>query len=128
MNMIEKIQIMMDERGLKKAHVAEGAGISYTTLDGLFKKGYQNVRYPTLKKLSVFFDVSMEYLMNDEINDRNYGKCEPIQALSHEEKEIIKAYRNLSRDKQLIVKGMILMGKMECEAQECATDEPVKSA
>lgn len=72
--MLEKIQQMMTERNLKPADVAKGAGIPYTTFDGLFKKGFKNTRYPTLLKLAKFFDVSMEYLVNDDVTDRNLKK------------------------------------------------------
>lgn len=126
MNMIEKIKMMMDEKGLKKANVSEGSGVAYTTLDGLFKKGYENVRYPTLKKLATFFDVSLEYLMNDEIVDRNYGKHMLLSDLTQEEIELINAFRKLPQDKQIIIKDMIVI--MARDSGEAATTEPVKSA
>ena len=124
MNMIEKIQLMMDEGSLKVADVAKGAGIPYTTVDGIFKKGYENIRQPTLKKLADFFNVSMEYLVTDEVTDREYGKHISPFELSLEEKELITKWRKLKRDDQLKI-----IGAVDIKFEECAAiDEPVKSA
>lgn len=74
MNMTEKLILLMNERELSKADVSKGADIPYTTFDGIFKKGHENLKLPTLKKLAAYFDVSMEYLSNDDVTDRNFGK------------------------------------------------------
>lgn len=112
MNMLEKIQLLMDEKDLKKADVARGADIPYTTIDGLFKKGVENARFPTLKKLAQFFDVSMEYLINDDEDDRDYGKILPHE-FTKEEHRIVFLWRNLSRDEQ-----MKIIGRIEAKLEE----------
>ncbi len=106
MNMIEKIQLLMDERDLTKADVSKGAGIPYTTFDGWFKKGFENVRFPTLRKLALFFDVSMEFLISDEVNDREYGKLMPHE-LSKEERQLVALWRKLAHDEQMKILGRI---------------------
>ncbi len=112
MNMIEKIQLMMTERGLTKADVAKGSDIPYTTIDGLFKKGFENTRFPTLRKLALFFDVSMEYLIMDEENDRDYGKVIP-STLTRDEHHLIFIWRKLSHDQQ-----MKMIGRIEAKLEE----------
>lgn len=112
MNMLEKIQTIMDEKGLKVADVARGADLPYTTVDGLFKKGVENARFPTLKKLAQFFDVSMEYLINDEEDDRDYGKILPHE-FTKEEHRLVFLWRKLSRDEQ-----MKIMGRIEARIEE----------
>jgi repressor LexA len=67
MNMVEKLEQLMNERGLTKADVARESGIPYTTFDGLFKKGYEKIKLPTLKAIADYFNVTMEYLANDNI-------------------------------------------------------------
>ena len=113
MNMIEKILILMEERGYTKADVAKGADMPYTTLDGLFKKGFENTRFPTLKKLATFFDVSMEYLVNDEESDRDYGKLMPSN-LTRDDYHLIKLWNKLPHDEKMKILGrieLILEGK-----------------
>lgn len=111
MNMLEKMQLMMTERKLKPADVAKGADIPYTTFDGLFKKGYENITLPTLRNLATFFDVSMEYLAKDEVTDKNFGKIMP--ALDEKESNVISIWRKLPHDEQ-----MKLLGRMEAKAEE----------
>lgn len=129
MNMIEKLQLMMDERSLKVADVAKGANIPYTTVDGIFKKGYENIRKPTLKKLADFFGVSMEYLVTDEVTDRDYGKYVPNFQLTYEEQKLIIAWRKLTPELQTsMMKSIEIMGNTTIKSEEAATSEPVKSA
>lgn len=104
MNMLEKIQLLMEERELSRADVSRGADIPYTTIDGLFKKGVENARFPTLKKLASFFNVSMEYLINDEVEDRHKDKLDDF---SPEEMKLISMWRQLSRDEQMRILGRI---------------------
>jgi len=105
-NMIEKIKTLMNERGLNKADVSKGAEIPYTTIDGLFKKGYENTRYPTLRKLSVFFDVSMEYLITDDEENRDAGKIS-FMDVTPEELNLLNLWRKLPRDEQMKLLGRI---------------------
>ena len=112
MNMIEKIQEMMSEKKLTKADVAKGAEIPYTTLDGLFKKGFENTRFPTLRKLALYFDVSMEYLVVDEESDRDYGKI-IVNELSRDEHNLIMLWRKLDHDEQ-----MKMIGRIESKVEE----------
>lgn len=112
MNMINKIELIMKERGLKKADVSKGADIPYTTIDGLFKKGFENARFPTIKKLALFFDVSMEYLINDNENDRDFGKINLFE-FTREEHRLIVLWRQLPNDEQ-----MKMLGRIEAKLEE----------
>lgn len=112
MNMIEKIQRMMDEKCLTKADVSKGADVPYTTLDGLFKKGFENTRFPTLRKLAIYFDVSMEYLVVDEEADKDYGKV-IVNELTREEHDLVMLWRKLSHDEQ-----MKMIGRIEVKTEE----------
>lgn len=112
MNMVGKIKLLMDERGLNKAEVSRGTDIPYTTFDGIFKKRVENVRYPTLRKLASFFDVTLEYLINDDEEDRNYGKLNPFD-FTKEEHHLIWLWRQLPHDDQ-----MKLFGRIEATLEE----------
>lgn len=113
MNMLEKIQKMMDEKELKPSDVSRESGIPYTTFDSLFKKGFAKIQLPTLMKLAKFFNVSMEYLTNDEIDDPNYGKMITNFAVSTAEAQLITLWRKLPRDEQ-----MKLLGRIEAKAED----------
>lgn len=112
MNMIEKINLLMEEKDLKKSDVANGAGVPYTTLDGLFKKGYENAKLPTLKKLALFFGVSMEYLANEEITDKNYG-INTFKVISEQEKELLSLFRNATEKGRGMALGVLISNQEE---------------
>ena len=70
MTMNEKLDQLMKERGLNRAELSEQADIPYTTIVNFYAKGTENVKRSTLIKLSRFFDVSMDYLADDTVDER----------------------------------------------------------
>jgi len=74
---------LMKDRNLNKNTLAKESGIPYTTIDGFYKKGCNNVKLSTLSRLASFFNVSLDYLINGEITN-----------VSDHEREVIYAYRN----------------------------------
>ena len=65
MGLTEKLDIMMKERKINKAELARESGIPYTTIDGFYKKGSENAKLSTLKKLCSYFGCSLDYLADD---------------------------------------------------------------
>ena len=63
---IERVNALMEERGINKHELSVGSGIPYTTIDGWFKKGSDNVRLGTLLRLAEYFNVSLDYLTGGE--------------------------------------------------------------
>lgn len=66
MNFTEKLDLLMDKKKINKATLARESGIPYTTIDGFYKKGADNVKLSTLKKLCNYFNCSLDYLADDE--------------------------------------------------------------
>lgn len=92
MNMLDKIELLSKIKGIKNRHqLSTLTSIPYTTLDGLYKKGYENIRLPTLRTLASFFDVSMEYLVNDdlEVPRNNHGE------LGESQKQLMELARTI---------------------------------
>lgn len=67
LNVLERL---MAERGLNKSTLSKLSGIPYTTIDGFFKKGYENTKLSTLRQLSNFFGVTLDYLVYGELPER----------------------------------------------------------
>lgn len=79
---LEILTKLMNERGITKSTLAKESGIPYTTIDGFYKKGCENVKLSTLQKLAKYFGVTLDYLI--------YGdKLE----LTRHEKDVLTAYR-----------------------------------
>lgn len=71
MGLTEKLEELMKVRGLNKSQLAKESGVPYTTIDGLFKKGAENVKLSTLRKLSDYFDVSLDVLTDSNNTSEN---------------------------------------------------------
>ena len=79
---LDTLESLMKERKLNKNSLAKESGIPYTTIDGFYKKGCDNIKLSTLTRLASFFGVSLDYLVNGEITN-----------ISTHEREVIFAYR-----------------------------------
>lgn len=65
MSVAERLQKFMDEKGYSKADVARLSGIPYTTIDGIFKKGDENTKLSTLKKIAKLIGCSLDELADN---------------------------------------------------------------
>lgn len=94
MDFLEKLNYLMQEKEINKNVLSKESGVPYTTIDGFYKKGYQNAKLSTIKKLAEYFNTTLDYLMRDEIVDKNYGKYEDFK-IDYNEIDLIKNYRTL---------------------------------
>ena len=69
MGLTDKLDILMKERNINKAELARESGVPYTTIDGFYKKGSENAKLSTLKKLCSYFDCSLDYFADDNVNE-----------------------------------------------------------
>lgn len=69
MGLTDKLDILMKERNINKAELARESRVPYTTIDGFYKKGSENAKLSTLKKLCSYFDCSLDYLADDNVNE-----------------------------------------------------------
>ena len=90
MKLIDKLDMLMGERGINRMELSKRAHVPYTTIVSLYEKGYDNIKLSTLKKLSIFFHCSLDYLADDNINDRYF-----INSMSASESRMQKAYLKL---------------------------------
>ena len=70
MNFIEKLEYMMDKKGLSKSKLSQVSGVPYTTIDGFYKKGYENIKLSTARKLSKSLGVTLDYLLMTMLRTR----------------------------------------------------------
>lgn len=91
MTILEKINYLMAERHINKHELAKLSGIPYTTLDGLYKKGYGGMRLPTFRALCDFFGVTMDSMAWDD-QEIVYRKDLKVPELSGEQRNVAEAY------------------------------------
>ncbi len=70
MTLTEKLDLLLEERSLNKSQLAARSGVPYTTIVSLYEKGAENAKRSTLLALARFFNVSLDYLANDDVEER----------------------------------------------------------
>ncbi|MBQ8280680.1 MAG: helix-turn-helix transcriptional regulator [Roseburia sp.] len=69
MGLTDKLDLLMKEKHINKAELARESGVPYTTIDGFYKKGSENAKLSTLKKLCAYFGCSLDFLADDEVDE-----------------------------------------------------------
>ena len=69
MTFTEKLDMLMEKNHMNKSELSRISGIPYTTIDGFYKKGSDNIKLSTLKKLAKSFNCSLDYLVDDDVVD-----------------------------------------------------------
>lgn len=95
MNFLEKLDFLMARFSLNKRTLSINSDIPYTTIDNWYKRGYEGLKLPTLRKLAEYFNTTLDYWILDEITDPNYGKSSGFK-VEYNEMEHIKKYRFIS--------------------------------
>lgn len=66
MSFITRLEYLMKKNGISsKAELARLSGIPYTTIDGFYKKGTDNIKLSTLRKLTDCLHCSLDFLIDD---------------------------------------------------------------
>ena len=69
MSFTDKLDMLMAKNKINKSILSREADIPYTTIDGFYKKGTNNIKLSTLKKIARYFNCSLDYLVDDDRND-----------------------------------------------------------
>ena len=93
MSVAKRLKKYMEANGYSKADLSRMSSIPYTTIDGLFKKGDENVKLSTLKKLAGIIGCTLDELVYSE---EELAKGSTVFA--EEEIQVIKKYRQLDAD------------------------------
>ena len=91
MAFLDNLEYLMEKNNIKNMNaLSKESGIPYTTLKNFYTRGTENVGLSTLKKISSFFDVTLDFLV--------YG----ISTYNLKEKEriLVDSFKNLNEDGQ----------------------------
>jgi repressor LexA len=78
MNFTDKLDMLMNEMGISRMGVAKGSGVPYTTIVNFYEKGTENIKLSTLRKLADFFNVSLDFLVDDDMESRTAPNMELV--------------------------------------------------
>lgn len=66
MTLTENIDNLTSKKGINKSILSKESGIPYTTIDGIYKKGYENVKLSTIRKISEYFGITLDELIGNQ--------------------------------------------------------------
>lgn len=96
MNLSEKLWGLMDSEGITRAELSKRTGLPYTTIDSILKRNdFEKIKLSTIKTLKNYFNVSLEYLLNDDVIDKEYGRA---AQLNLSEVDLLKKYQLLNTE------------------------------
>ena len=115
MTLTEKLNILMDERGMTRGTLAERTGIPYNTIVGFYTKGYRNMKLSTLKRIGAFFGISLDILCDDTCT-----------LDGREQSRTVRQYQTLNRANQAVVDLLVdsLAQLQQPESAQAAHDAP----
>lgn len=102
MGLTDKLDLLMKERNINKADLARESGVPYTTIDGFYKKGSENAKLSTLKKLCTYFNCTLDYLADDTVNDSPTTIAAHFNGEEYTEDELedIRAYAEFVKNRR----------------------------
>lgn len=102
MGLTDKLDLLMKERNINKADLARESGVPYTTIDGFYKKGSENAKLSTLKKLCTYFNCTLDYLADDAVNDSPTTIAAHFDGddFTEDELEDIRAYADFVKNRR----------------------------
>ena len=97
MNLLDKLDYLCFERKLSKRQFALQANIPYTTIDGLYKRGYERMQLFTFVAICDFFGVTMDSMAKDD-KEIVFVRDLKGKELTHEEGLLLEGYNMLSSE------------------------------
>lgn len=125
MDFLQKLNHLMDLNKLNKSTLSQLSGIPYTTIDAFYKKGYQNTKLSTIKKIAKCFDVTLDYLLKDEITDPSYGKIPPT--MSFETYSVAQAYEKADFGTKNAVRKLLDLSPQTETSREISIDDEIEA-
>jgi transcriptional regulator with XRE-family HTH domain len=121
MNFLEKLDMLMEEKGINKSRLSRGSGVPYTTIASFYEKGYRNIRLATLKKLSSYFGCSIDYLTAE--SDDQVVTPEDMSRLLPSEIDLVNKYRTAKRSRKTIVENLLKATAILLDMKETGPDD-----
>lgn len=94
MNFLERLRSLMAQNGDSNNSVlAKKSGIPYTTIDGLFKRGWEKAQISTIQRICDYYGVSLDYMVYgaDKLSEESQMFAAKYDTLDAPGRELIAA-------------------------------------
>ncbi len=92
MDIYDKIEYLIKYNNISRKDMCQGANIGYGTYTSMFNRRSERILMDTIISISIFFNVTVDYLMDDNI---------PIEPILYKNNSNIQAI--VSKDKQILL-------------------------
>lgn len=104
-----RLRELRELRGLKQQELANAIGVKNTAISN-YELGISSPKEDIMFKIFEFFDVSPNYMFQDEINIK-------VEEYSITEKELLRKYRELDAHGRALVENILDMEYNRCASQ-----------
>ncbi|MBR4458312.1 MAG: helix-turn-helix transcriptional regulator [Clostridia bacterium] len=118
MNLLQKLSGLMETNGDSVADLSRKANLPYSTVIGLFKKGFAGARINTIEAICRSYGVSLDYMIRDEIDDPTYGLS--AEELDPPERRLLRAWRGAEAGVRVLALEMLENHQTEKETENLA--------
>ncbi len=89
MDLIEKLHILMSQKNIKKiSQLSRETNIPYTTLKSIFDGDVNDIRLSTSRKLCDYFEITLDDLLDDDIELTDFYTDNNVDINGLDEKDI----------------------------------------
>jgi len=114
-----KIDSLCDKKGVSRRKMCESISLSYNTFNSMLRRQSKNITLDVIESIALYFDISVDYLVRDDIIDVNYGKQSTQSNINIEgenlsvgvpyitdssEEELVTTYRELNVDNKAYIR------------------------
>lgn len=92
MNFIKNLDYLLEKKEMKKSDLAREINVAPSTISAWYNGKYEKVSLQVLKKLSNYFNVTMDELVNDDLSNDNEIKL--VYSSNHFTKEELNSIDN----------------------------------
>lgn len=98
MDFLDRLRLLMNQNGDDNNSVlAKRSGIPYTTIDGLFKRGWEKAQISTIQKICDYYGVSLDYMVYgaDKLSAESQVLAAKFDNLDDSGKDVVIAVTDL---------------------------------
>lgn len=76
---LNNLEMLLQSKNMKRADLARALSIAPSTINSWYARGSENISIKNIKQIAAFFGVSLEYLVNGNINTLYFSEKEYTQ-------------------------------------------------
>lgn len=112
MDFLDRLRLLMNQNGDNNSSLSKKSGTPYTTIDGLFKRGWEKAQISTIQRICAYYGVSLDYMIYgaNKLSAESQMLAAKFDNLDNPGKDVVTAVTDL-QIKRIETYGSCLPGK-----------------